>query len=61
MLAREKLYGQAKLGQGIPTSHKVFASVVTFEVSINPIAYEDGKAVFIDTERDTWNMDPVAL
>ena len=29
--------------------------------TVNPVAYEDGEAVFIDTERDTWNMDPVAL
>ena len=34
---------------------------MTFDATINPIAYEDGEAVFIDTERDTWNMDPVAL
>lgn len=34
---------------------------MTFDASINPVAYEDGEAVFIDTERDTWNMDPVAL
>ena len=37
------------------------ASDCTFDASINPIAYEDGEAVFIDTEYDTWNMDPVAL
>ena len=34
---------------------------MTFDASINPVAYEDGEAVFIDTEPDTWNMDPVAL
>ena len=34
---------------------------MTFDASINPVAYEDGEAVFIDTERDTWNMDPSAL
>ena len=34
---------------------------MTFDASINPVAYEDGEAVFIDTERDTWNMDPAAL
>jgi hypothetical protein len=39
----------------------VFESDCTFDASINPIAYEDGEAVFIDTEYDTWNMDPVAL
>ena len=34
---------------------------MTFDASINPVAYEDGEAVFIDTERDSWNMDPAAL
>lgn len=34
---------------------------MTFDATVNPIAYEGGEAVFIDTERDTWNMDPVAL
>ena len=28
---------------------------------MNPIAYEGGEAIFIDSERETWNMDPVAL
>ena len=60
-LAGEKLYGQARPNQGTLQGHRVFASDCTFDASINPIAYEDGEAVFIDTERDTWNMDPVAL
>jgi len=60
-LAGEKLYGQAKPNVGTLQGHKVFASDMTFDASINPIAYEDGEAVFIDTEADTWNMDPVAL
>lgn len=60
-LAGEKLYGQAKPNQGTLQGHKVFASDCTFDASINPIAYEDGEAVFIDTEYDTWNMDPMAL
>lgn len=34
---------------------------MTFNATVNPVAYEGGEAVFIDTERDTWNMDPVAL
>lgn len=34
---------------------------MTFDASINPVAYEDGEAVFIDTECDTWNMSPEAL
>ena len=60
-LAGEKLYGQAKPNQGTLQGRKVFCSDVTFDASINPVAYEDGEAVFIDTEYDTWNMDPVAL
>lgn len=60
-LAGEKLYGQARPYEGTLRGKKVFAADVTFDASINPIAYEDGEAVFIDTEYDTWNMDPEAL
>ena len=60
-LAGEKIYGQARPNEGTLRGHKVFASDMTFDATINPIAYEDGEAVFIDTEYDTWNMDPVAL
>lgn len=60
-LAGERLYGQARPNEGTLQGHRVFCSDVTFDASINPVAYEDGEAVFIDTERDTWNMDPVAL
>ncbi len=60
-LAGEKLYGQAKPNAGTLAGRRVFAADMTFDASINPIAYEDGEAVFIDTERDTWNMDPEAL
>ncbi len=60
-LAGEKLYGQPKVGHGTLEGRKVFASDVTFDASVNPICYEGGEPVFIDTERDTWNMDPVAL
>ena len=60
-LAGEKLYGQARPNAGTLQGHRVFCSDVTFDASINPVAYEDGEAVFIDTERDTWNMDPEAL
>lgn len=60
-LAGEKLYGQPKPNQGTLQGHKVFCSDMTFDATVNPIAYEDGEAVFIDTEYDTWNMDPVAL
>ena len=60
-LAGEALYGQARSGVGTLQGHRVFASDMTFCASINPIAYEGGEAVFIDTEADTWNMDPKAL
>ena len=60
-LAGEKLYGQPKPNQGTLQGKKVFASDVTFDASVNPVAYEDGEAIFIDTEYDTWNMDPEAL
>lgn len=60
-LAGEKIYGQARPYEGTLKSRKILCSDVTFDASINPVAYEDGEAVFIDTEYDTWNMDPQAL
>ena len=60
-LAGEKLYGMARPNQGTLQGKHVFASDVTFDASVNPVAYEDGEAVFIDTEYDSWNMSPEAL
>ena len=60
-LAAERLYGQARPNHGTLEGKRVFCSDVTFDASVNPVAYEDGEAVFIDTELDSWNMDPVAL
>ena len=60
-LAAEKLYGRPLPNKGSLYGKKVFASDMTFDASINPIAYEDGEAIFIDTEYDTWNTDPKAL
>ena len=60
-LCGEKLYGQPNVGHGALEGHKVFCSDMTFDATVNPVAYEGGEAVFIDTEYDTWNMDPVAL
>ena len=60
-LAAEKLYGIPKVGHGSLEGHKVFASDMTFDATVNPITYEGGEPVFIDTENDTWNMDPAAL
>lgn len=60
-LAGERLYGQAKPTAGTLAGRRVFCSDMTFDATVNPVAYEDGEPVFIDTEYDTWNMDPVAL
>ncbi len=60
-LAGERLYGIARANEGTLAGKRVFCSDVTFDASINPIAYEGGEAVFIDTEADTWNMDPYSL
>ncbi|MCI7801506.1 aminotransferase class I/II-fold pyridoxal phosphate-dependent enzyme [Eubacterium sp.] len=46
---------------GVKPGDKVFCSDMTFDATVNPVAYEGGVPVFIDTEYDTWNMDPVAL
>ncbi len=60
-LAAEKLYGQPKVGHGSLEGKKVFCSDMTFDATVNGICYENGEPVFIDTEYDSWNMDPVAL
>ena len=60
-LAAERLYGTPRAGNGALQGHKVFCSDMTFDATVNPIAYEGGEAVFIDTEYDTWNMSPEAL
>ena len=60
-LAGERLYGRPEAGHGSLEGRKVFATDMTFAATVNPIAYEGGEAVFIDSEYDTWNMDPEAL
>lgn len=60
-LAGERLYGQPAAGHGALEGHKAFCSDMTFDATVNPVAYEGGELIFIDTEYDTWNMDPVAL
>ena len=60
-LAGEHLYGQPKANEGTLQGKWVFASDMTFVASIQPIVYESGEPIFIDTEYDTWNMDPEAL
>ena len=46
---------------GVKRGDKVFCSDLTFSATVNPVVYEGGEPVFIDSERDTWNMDPAAL
>jgi dTDP-4-amino-4,6-dideoxygalactose transaminase len=60
-LAGEAVYGKPELGKGALFNKKVFCSDLTFDATVNPVVYEGGIPVFIDTEYDTWNMDPVAL
>ena len=60
-LAGEKLYGKPPIGHGALENKKVFCSDMTFAATLNPVVYEGGIPVFIDTDADSWNMDPVAL
>ena len=46
---------------GIKRGDVVLCSDMTFAATVNPISYEGGVQVFVDSERDTWNMDPIAL
>lgn len=46
---------------GIHPGQKVFCSDMTFGATVNPVVYEGGVPVFIDTEYETWNMNPEAL
>lgn len=46
---------------GVKPGDKVFCSDMTFDATVNPVVYEGGVPIFIDTEYDTWNMDPTAL
>lgn len=60
-LAGTQLYGSSNLAGGTLYGQKVFCSDVTFGATVNPIVYEGGTPVFIDSEQETWNMDPEAL
>lgn len=46
---------------GVKPGDKVICTDMTFGATVNPVVYEGGIPVFIDTEYDTWNMDPIAL
>ena len=60
-LAGYRLYGKPETGHGVLEGKKVFCSDMTFDATLNPVIYENGEPVFIDTEYKTWNMDPYAL
>jgi len=47
--------------EGVKRGDTVFCSDLTFNATVNPVVYEQGIPVFIDTEYDTWNMCPEAL
>lgn len=46
---------------GIQAGDEVLISTLTFVASVNPVLYEGGSPVFVDSERDSWNMDPELL
>ena len=60
-LAGERLYGKPLISHGALEGKRVFCSDMTFDATLNPVVYEGGIPVFIDTEKDSWNMDPAAL
>ena len=59
--AGETLYGRPEIGHGALEGKRVFCSDMTFAATLNPVVYEGGIPVFIDTEASSWNMDPNAL
>ena len=60
-LAGIAAYGMPEKGKGTLDGRMVFCTDMTFAATVNPVVYEGGIPVFIDSERDTWNMDPRAL
>ncbi|MDC7245120.1 MAG: aminotransferase class I/II-fold pyridoxal phosphate-dependent enzyme [Sphaerochaetaceae bacterium] len=46
---------------GVKRGDIVLCSDLTFSATVNPVSYEGGVQIFIDSERDSWNMDPEAL
>lgn len=60
-LAGEKLYGKPAISHGALEGKRVFCSDMTFDATLNPVVYEGGIPVFIDTAYDSWNMDTAAL
>ena len=60
-LAGERLYGKPAISHGALEGKRVFCSDMTFAATLNPVVYEGGIPIFIDTDEASWNMDPVAL
>lgn len=46
---------------GVKRGDIVLCSDMTFAATVNPVSYEGGVQVYVDSEEETWNMDPVAL
>ena len=46
---------------GVGRDDIVFGPSMTFSATVNPIVYVGARPVFIDSDAETWNMDPVAL
>ena len=59
--AGQTLYGRPSVSHGALEGRRVFCSDMTFAATLNSVTYEGGIPIFIDTEEDSWNMDPVAL
>ena len=59
--AGERLYGRPAISHGALEGKRVFCTDMTFDATLNPVVYEGGIPVFIDTDPLTWNMDPAAL
>lgn len=55
------LYGKPEVSHGALEGRRVFCSDMTFAATLNSVVYEGGIPVFIDTEVESWNMDPLAL
>ena len=60
-LAGEKLYGKPQVGHGAIEGKRVFCSDMTFCATLNPVVYEGGIPIFIDTDPSNWNMDSKSL
>ena len=60
-LAGGRLFGKTKVGHGKLYWDEKFFSDMTFDATVNPVVYECGEPIFIDTELETCNMDPETL